>query len=241
MISIQESDYKEILVEVGYPVVSEEDLEFSREDIKDLFIFPAMREYFIWFPKEKETSISITGKFEVPFPDNQTYGIIDSRLNTTASGGAVTSSPFMNELIFNARSNSSTGKYGTKNDYGFSEVNYTERAERRAVNDYSKSYKISVDNSEKKVYGYTNVAGELIITWAKYSDNFDDIPFRRKSEVLDLAKAKTLKGFAMLRGQMNTDIGVEFDAAVFEDRARDLEEKTLEKWRSMTKVAIIRG
>jgi len=225
MITISEQDYKQIISELGYPVVSEEDLEFSRSDIQDLFIYPAMREYFTWFPKEKETSVSITGSFEIPFPDENTYGIVDSRLNTTASGSGTTTSPFMNELIFNACTRSGAGLYGTQNDYDMTQANYLERAERRAVNDYSKSYKISVDNSEKKVYGYTNIAGELVITWAKFSENFDDIPYRRKSEVIDLAKSKVLKGFAMLRGQMNTDIGIEFDTAVFEDRARDLEEK----------------
>lgn len=241
MITIQESEYKEIITELGYPVVNEEDLEFSRRDIQDLFIYPAMREYFTWFPKELETSQSITGRFEIPFPDSYTYGIIDSRLNTTASGSDVTASPFMNELVFNVRTRSGRGVYGTANDYGMTQANYLERAERRAVNDYSKSYKISVDSGERKVYGYTNIAGELVIVWAKYSDNFDDIPYRRKSEVIDLAKSKVLKGFAMLRGQMNADIGVEFDTRVFEDRARDLEEKVLEKWKSMTKVAVIRG
>lgn len=241
MISIQESDYKEIISSVGYPIVSEEDLEFSREDIQDLFVFPAMREYFTWFPKEEETSHQITNKFDIPFPDLDTYGIIDSRLNTTASGSDVTSSPFMNELVFNARTSTGYGAYGTKNDYGMAQSNYFERAERRAVNNYAKSHKLSVDYSNRKVHGYTNVMGELVIIWAKSSHNFDDIPFRRKTEVLALAKAKTLKGFAMLRGQMNTDIGIEFDTGMMESEAERLEEKTLEKWRSTTKVAIIRG
>lgn len=239
--TISEIEYKQIISEIGHPVISEEDLEFSRTDIQDLFILPAMQEYFIWFPKEEETSQKIAGRFDIPFPDSMTYGILDSRLNTTASGSDVTSSPFVNELIFNSRTASTFGKYGTNNDYGMTQAAYLERAERRAVNDYAKAYKISVDESNQKVTGYTNVAGEIIITWAKFSDNFADIPFRRKPEVRDLARAYVLKGFAMLRGQMNTDIGVEFDTGVFEDRAQELEEKTLEKWKSMTKVAIIRG
>jgi len=241
MIIIQESEYKEIISEIGYPVVTEEDLEFTRADIQDLFIYPAMREYFTWFPKEKEVSYSITNTFEFPFPDEYTYGIIDSRLNTTAAGSDVTASPFVNELVFNARTNSGYGAYGTKNDYGLVQANYMERAERRAVNDYSKSYKISVDSGERIVKGFTNILGELVIVWAKFSDNFDDIPYRRKSEVIDLAKSKVLKGFAMLRGQMNTDIGIEFDVGAFENKAEDLETKTLDKWKSMTKVAVIRG
>lgn len=241
MITIQENEYKEIISEVGYPVIKEEDLEFSRSDIQDLFIYPAMREYFTWFPKEKEVSYSITNRFEFPFPDEYTYGIVDSRLNTTAAGSDVTASPFINELVFNARTRSGYGAYGTNNDYGLVQANYMERAERRAVADYSKSYKISVDSGNRTVKGFTNVLGELVIIWAKFSDDFNDIPYRRKSEVIDLAKSKILRGFALLRSQMNSDIGVEFDVGPFETRADELETKTLDKWKSMTKVAIIRG
>ena len=241
MITIQESEYKQIISELGYPVVKEEDLEFSRQDIQDLFIYPAMREYFTWFPKELETAQSISNRFEIPFPDEYTYGIVDSRLNTSASGADVTASPFMNELVFNSRGSSGRGMYGTRNDYGMTAASFMERSERRAMNDYSKSYKISVDNSNKRVVGYTNVMGELAITWAKFSEDFEDIPFRRKSEVIDLSKSNALKGFAMLRGQMNTDIGVEFDTGMFEDRATSLREEVLEKWKSMTKVVVIRG
>jgi hypothetical protein len=239
-IIISDSDYKEIISELGYPIVKEEELEFSREDIQSLFIFPAMREFYIWFPIKSTQSVSSTGSFTIPFPDEYTYGVLDSRINTTASGANHTASPFMNELIYNSKV-SDGGAYGTRNDYGFQEARYLRRAELRASADYSKSYKINVNEEARQVEGYSNVTGELVITWAKWSDNFNNIPFRRKGEVINLAKANVLKGFAMLRGQMSTDVGVEFDTAKFEDRARDLEEKIIEKWQGMTKVAIIRG
>lgn len=239
-IIISDSDYKEIISELGYPVVKEEDLEFSREDIQSLFIFPAMREFYIWFPIKETYSQSSTGNFSIPFPDQYTYGVLDSRINTTASGANHTASPFMNDLIFNSKTFSG-GAYGTRNDYGFKEARYLRRAEVRADADYSMSHKIDVREHERKVVGYSNVTGELIIIWAKWSDNFDHIPFRRKGEVIDLAKAYVLNGFAMLRKQMNSDVGSEFDVSKFEERSKDLEEKIINKWQSATKIAIIRG
>lgn len=241
MIEISNQDYKLIISELGYPVVSEEDLEYSKEDIKDLFIYPALRDFYIWFPKEETQAVQIAGKFSISFPDEYTFGVIDSRLNTTASGGGQTTSPFMNELVFNARSSSSFGKYGTPYDYGFTEARYAQRLERRAVTDFGKSYRIHVNDNDKKVEGFTNVAGELSITWAKYSNDFSNIPYRRKNEVINLAKANVLKGFAQLRGQMTASVGVEFDTRVFEDRAQKLEDEVLNKWKQKTKVVVMRG
>ena len=42
---------------------------------------------------------------------------------------------------------------------------------------------------------------------------------------INLAKSKVLKGFSMLRGQLSSDVGVEFNTSDFLSRADDLENK----------------
>lgn len=237
--NIENKEYKEIIMEVGYPIVSEDDLEFSREDIEDLMIFPAMREFFIWFPLTEFQSLQITDSFEVDFPDDKTFGIVDARINSNISGGSLTASPFINELLITQRMESSR-MYGTRNDYGMMEARRMQKSYAQTAQNSIRARDIRVDEQNKKVFGYSTIQGELVITWAKYSDNFNDIPYRRKQEVIDLAKANVLRAFGMLRGQLDTDTGVSFNEGDMISRADDLEQKVLDKWRGMTKVVVIR-
>jgi len=240
MINISDANYYEILVEVGYPVVKESDLEFTRQQLEDYFIFPAMREYFSWFPKIETQVAYVASTFSFDFPDEDTYGIIDARINTAITGDGKTSSPFVNSLFFKQNSSGSQ-MYGTKNDYGVSEARYLERSFKTASNNYIKAQRINVDPNLRKVTGYSTVNGEMTIKWAKYSNQFEDIPFKRKTEVINLAKSKILRGFAMLRGQFDSDTGSGFNNSDFMSRANDLEEKTIKKWEAMSKVAVIRN
>lgn len=238
--TISDSDYQEILSELGFPVVSQDILEFSRDHIEDVFIFPAMREYFSWFPLKLVQSVRITGDFTLDFPDEFTYGVIDARISTGGEGAA-SGSPFLNEIMIKQRSGYGGGMYGTPYDYGFTEARYMERSLQQAQMNTQRVKRLDIDEGNRTVTGYSNVSGELIITWAKYSDDFATIPFRRKTEVINLAKANVLRGFAMLRGQFSSDINVDFNADVFSRRADELYEKTMNKWKRMTKVVISRN
>jgi len=237
--TISDSDYQEILSEIGFPVVSLETLEFSKEHIEDNFIFPAMREYFTWFPLKAVESVHISGNFSLDFPDEFTYGVVDARI-ATGMAGVRSDSPFLNEVLIKQRTGS-MGMYGTPYDYGMMDASYMERSYKQAQMNYQRVKRLDIDENNRVVTGYSNITGELVITWAKFSDDFSSVPFRRKTEVINLAKSNVLRGFAMLRGQFNSDINVEFNADVFERRAEDLYEKTMNKWKRLTKVAISRN
>lgn len=238
--TISEEDYAEILMEIGYPVVQEDDLEFTREQIKTLMIYPALKQYFIWFPITDQTSQLVTTNFEIPFPDDKTYGIIDARINTDANNVSRTGSPFMNELLISTQKLSS-GYYGTAYDYGITEAKYLENSYAKSAKNSIKAQNIRVDNVNRLVKGSTNVAGELVITWAKYSDNMDDVPFRRKGEVKSLAKSKVLRAFSQLRSQIEYETGSSVNYSELLDRANSLEESVMSKWKEFTKVVVIRG
>ncbi len=238
--TINDKDYYEILSEIGYPVVTEDDLEFTKTQIQDYFIEPALREFFIWFPKKLTQNQYITSTFEVDFPNEDVYGLLDARINTSVTAEGATASPFINQLNFRTGGFSSN-MYGTRNDYGVNEAKYLEKALNQSQQAYVRAQRIDVDEINRAVSGYTNVSGELLLIWAQKSDNFSEVPFRRKTEVIELAKSKVLKGFAMLRSQLDSDVGVSFNSQDFMSRADDLEEKVLRKWKSMSKVAIIRN
>lgn len=239
--TISDQDYYEILAEIGYPIIQPEDLEFTKEQIEDYFIYPALREYFVWFPKTSLQSVYVSSEFSVDFPDEETYGVVDARINTSITGDGRTSSPFVNALYFKKTTTSGFKMYGTDNDYGVTEAKYLERAYNKAASNYMRVKRLDVDYANKKLDGYTTVNGELLITWAKASSNFNDVPFTRKTDVIELAKSKVLKGFAMLRGQLNSDVGVEFNTSDFMSRSQDLEDKVMNKWKAISKVTILRN
>ena len=51
IIQIPDDEYDLILSEIGYPFITGEELEYSREQITKLAIKPALEEYFKWIPK----------------------------------------------------------------------------------------------------------------------------------------------------------------------------------------------
>lgn len=235
---ISDKEYYEIIAELGYPVVDEESLEFNRQQIKDNFIFPALREFFIWFPKTQMQSTQVSSTFSIDFPDEFTYGVVDARINSSISGNGRTGSIFLDTIH---HSQSSSRMYGTPYDYGVTEAKHLERSFRKASMNKNKVERLDVDNVNKKLTGFTNFAGELTITWAKFSNNFDDVPFIRKTDVIELAKSKVLRGFALLRSQLNSDIGVDLNTSDLMSRADDLERKVMDKWKAISKVTIIRS
>lgn len=239
-LTISETDYAEILMEIGYPVITETDLEFTREQIQSLMIAPALRQYFIWFPITEQTSHMVTNTFEIPFPDDKTYGIIDARINTDAVNGGRTGSPYMNELLISTQKLSS-GYYGTSYDYGITEARYLENAYAKSARGVIKAQNIRVDTIHKVIKGSTTVAGELIVTWAKYSENMDDVPYRRKGEVKALAKSNVLRAFSQLRSQIDYETGTAINTSELMERANNLEESIMSKWKEFTKVVVIRG
>lgn len=238
--TISDQDYFEILTELGYPALTEDDLEFGRDDIENYFIYPALREYFIWFPIIETQSVYVSSDFSIDFPDEDTYGISSARVNSSVSGNGRTSSPFMNSLLY-TKACSGANMYNTGNDYGVRNAMIVESSFNRSMLNVSMVKRLHVDSANRKLTGYSTVDGELIVNWAKSSTNFNDVPFIRKSDVINLAKSRVLKGFALLRSQLNSDVGVEFNSSDFMSRSEDLEEKVMTKWKSISKVTIIRS
>ena len=238
-ITILPEHFNRILKVTGFPIITDTDLEYTVEDIKSLFIWPAMEEFFIWFPIKEAISYSVGTSFSHDFPNEFVYDIVDARINTSGfKGVGKTDSPFQNALLFN---HPSEGRYNTPYDYGFDIARLDSLLENQAYINLTGTKKFTIDMANRKVSGYSNIGGELIITWAAYSTDFAAIPFKRIKDVIKLAQANLLEALGILRGQANTNTNVEFDYQLFLDKAEEYREEVIENWENFTKVVIARG
>lgn len=240
MIDINVSDYNRILSAVGFPTVAESDLELTKADILQYVVEPCVRQYYSWFPIQNIQSYMISAsEFQFPFPDENTFGVVDIRLNPYNTDYARSSSPFLNAINYHQ---GDVRKYGTRYDYGMTEANISKRAWDIAQASYLRATRYEVDQNNKIVRGYSNDIGELIITWAEMSDNFNSIPWNRKEEVINLCQSALLRYLVIIRDQITTDVGgTEFNTQVLSDRADSLEEKVMNKWKALSKVVVLRG
>lgn len=235
--------YNRIMTAIGYPIVTEETLGVTREQIENLLILPALKNvYFKWFPKRDFTTAHVTTTFDIPFPDEFTWGVLDLRLNTNPYWATTkTGNPLINELSIKVSSGGYNDMWNTGNDYGYSEVEYMQRAQRQSIINTYKGFKKTIDYQNKKVTGYTNVAGSLSVTWAKYSTDWNDVDFRFEEDTIKLAQSYILQYFGAIRNQINTNNADELDGGALIDRAETLYEEVMEAWRNYPRVTILRG
>lgn len=238
-ITISDANLNEIMLAVGVPVLDVSDFELSKDDIKTLCVLPAARQFYQFFPLKEETDNAIGTSFSIDFPDAETFGALDVRLNTSAYGASgATKNPFVDEVNFRP---GYRGLYGTGYDYNTFQSDVYAKLERQTLINKNKAFRVQINESERKVTGYSNAVGTLTIIWAKYSNSFEDIPYNRFQEVIWLAQSNLLRALGMIRGQLDADTGAEFNYDMFIKRADELEEKVMNKWKNFTKPVILRG
>lgn len=241
-LQISQNDYHRILTCVGYPVISETDLGVSADNLKDLFILPALQNvYFKWFPIKDNQDYSINSTFNIDFPDINTFGVLDVRFIWRTYGyGVKTGNPLIDERnISPARK--AKNMWDTGNDYGYSQVDQMEKAYQRAKLQNEKAVKKSIDYQNRKITGYTNTSGRLSVIWAKYSTDFNDVEHRFKEDVIKLSQSYILQYFGRLYNQGAAGLPTEIDGNDFVDRADELYEEVMTKFKQFTKPIILRG
>jgi len=243
-LTLPDDIYQRIMTCMGYPIVSETDLEVTRDQVEDLLILPALKNiYFKWFPVKEEASYQVNSTFSVDFPDEQTWGVLDLRLNTRPYYSTIkTGNPLINDLnIRQAESRGYANMWNTGNDYGYSEVYYAEKARRQSITDTYKGFKKTIDYANRKVTGYSNITGQLSIIWAKYSLDWASVDFRFEEDVIKLAQSYVLHYFGSLRNQISTSSPDDLDGGELISRAEELYEEVTEKWKNYPKVVLLRG
>jgi hypothetical protein len=246
MIIIPESTISEIATEIGYPVIPIEKTEIQTKDqLKNLIIWPSMREFFTWFPKINEQEYQVTSNFDISFPNPETFTVANVRMNTAGFIARDATNPFVNNSIYRSVTSYTGwggGQYGTVNDYEARISRFYDRLERASVINYNAAIKYDCDDLNRKITGFTNVTGRMIVRWCEYSEDWNRIPFQRQEEVIKYAKSRLLRYVGQIRGQQNTGIAqTAFNFQLQLDRAKELEEQSITKWKKFTKVVLLRS
>ena len=237
-IKIDRIVYESIITCIGYPLMEPSDMGISDEDVKRLYIREAMEEFWTRFPIQVSEEFSATGPFEIPYPDDNTFGVTSCQVNHNIYDGVRTASPFYNAMSVTNRTMDYRA-FGTPYDYGMRNVLPMRNAEIASQAQFLKSVKVY--SEDRKIKGYSNLSGRLTVVWAKKSYNWNDIPFNFQNDVEKMAQAKMLRGIGMLKKQFASNgIPVEIDADAFLDRAEELEEFVWERWNGIPKIAIVR-
>lgn len=220
---------------VASPMIDE--LLLTDEQIKDLIIFPVLQRYFTKFPIKQEYQASINGEQIIPFPDEYVFGVLDCRVvDIGLLPGSGTS--FWDLVMFQATtpvglSSKGTGAYGVKG-YNPSGLLYQRDIERQKYKSQQNNYatvKSRVDFENRQLIVYSSITGALNITWAKYSNNFNDVRFERRDDVIKLCQAELLDHLADTASILS-DSGLEITINIdqLKSRATELKDKVEERW-----------
>jgi hypothetical protein len=241
-LSIPDNIYERILTCIGYPIVPKSDFGLTKDQILDLLVLPALKDtYYKWFPITEKKDYEISINFEIDFPDENTYGVIDSRLVWKGTGSTLpTSNPLINERYIKVRSQSGRNMWDSGNDYGYTQVYYAERSlSRSQINDI-KALKQWVDYANRKLKGHTNTTAKLSVTWAKYSNDWTGVQFKFQEDVIKLAQSYILKYFGNLLNQGTADLPTELDGNNMIDQSETLYEEAITKFKQYTKPVLLR-
>jgi hypothetical protein len=245
---IDESELNILLGELGVPFIKIEELEYSREQILNLMVLPAMKEYFKWYPISTRAVYPCAQVFfSIPIP-YYAIGVVSAYVNPNYMNTGSPNNPFgyYAELYGGgATGGNAMPTAGGRRRRGFPDTQamstiILERAVRASTVNYAKRQRVAVHIQQGVVTGYANVLGNLEITWASFSNQWKDIPFNRLTEVRKLCTAKILRAFGMLRSQANSELPGTIKYEGFVQRADTLEKEIMDLWYASTKASVVR-
>lgn len=251
---ISEDDYKLCLKRLGVPFISEDELEYTREEILNLAIKPALEEYFHWLPNVTIDSYPVQGDSqEIQFPSDA-YDVVSVQVVQAGSSGSGNITNTMLRYFDEAA-------YGS---YNFSGMNGTYRgtyAPRTSLNgstNYITSRQLAQANvnlntrvhmdkfiksdGTKWLRLSSNKMGTFLVHWAKQSLNFNDVEFSQRMNVINYCQAEVMQLFGDLRRQAKSDLAGTYDYDKWVTDAATIKENILKEWKTLVKAsAAIRG
>lgn len=241
---IPEDIFARVFKVMGYPIVKIEDFEdtMTMEQFKELVLKDALQEYFSWFPKKEVQEVVVGRQFELDFPDESTYGIVDYRVVLTQNAvSGRTGNVFLDAVSTTMNQGTVGGAFGTKYNYDMHIAREWDRLARQAQVDRNRYAKVSVDQENRKITGYSSFPGKLNITWAKMSENFNDVLFEHRQDAIELMQAETLLFFGRVWSKLAEASPINFDYDNALEEGKELKEKIIEKWRSKPRIVVLRS
>jgi len=240
---IPDSAIKRIMADLGAPILDvREDLLIDDTMIKELFITPAIQMYFTYWPLKLKEEYQINGQTDIPFPNDQVFGVSETRVALMQQNAQYGNNPFINEVI--RRQVSSFNSYGRtpygRDPYMTPGVLIKEQTEQLSYITLRKAGNFNLDLANRRLWGFSNVAGNLIIDWAMWSKNWADIRFEHIEDVIKVCKMYALEFVGGIRQQSDSNTGVTADGSSFLDKAEKIKEEIIEgRWRGRIPVVVL--
>lgn len=257
IVKISDSDYNIIMSCLGSPFIREEELEYTREQISEIAIKPALEIMFKWCPKTRPEIVNVTTNIQnVPMPDDA-YAVIGLSLQQYGLGSNNITNPLLWSLMaapyLGLGSNFGT-MYGTINrgadkgntlllsnaaQQGY--INYQRRVHYEGP--YEDNGKLWPDEPNRKyITVYSNTQGELNIWWGIRTYNFNDIEFAQRDNAFKLCQAKVKQFFGSLREQTKSDIPGQVNYKYLKEEGIKEEQEVVEVLKKLVKSSgILRG
>lgn len=267
-VTISDDDLIVLLTECGVPFLRLDELEYDRETILQYMIKPALTDFYTYFPIIEEENLGPIGAgvdFDFPLPENAHGAIPYYVLGTAGKGvaaGRGAGSPFAmySEMMMWGGGIGTGGGFGGGISYrkpvpGFTGAaagqldaqlqglqaaqGYTNYFRREKVRKYRNK-----EDGLLHIKGFSTVGGTLCVKWLCHSYDWDDIDFELLGTCRDHCKAVILRNLGMLNHLIKSDTPGAIDFSLYNTRADQLDEKSIEKWKvspTNYRFAIMRG
>lgn len=238
LIAIPIEHLRQIKSVLAYPLVSE--ILQSDNDLKEYAVYPALRKYFVKFPIRSRQQIQGSGYMEIPYPDDNTFGLTDRRA-VDKNGTQVSTSTYSFLDIIKYQKTSSFYAQGNPSLFKGYNLNGTYQALRTAAQNFNSEVEdllttdIIDDKENRIVQLYSTSQVTWFLEWAKASNNFMDVLFMYQEDVTRLAQAYAMKYIADFAGiSSNNEETVTINVERLESNAKDIFEEIKEKWDQIT-------
>lgn len=241
-ISISDEWLLQVKKVLAYPKI--DTLILTDDQIKQFAVFPALTQYFTRFPIKSTVEIYSNDLYTVPFPDAYTFGLLDCRVVDIGTIGG-TGSSFWDIIAYQRM-----GILGNVRSYGKRGYNPNALYQQRLMLQQAMksqqnllvTIKFNVDYPNRKVIVYSSTTGKINITWAKYSDSFDDVLYQRKLDVIQLAQASLLDHVADTFGIISDNsLDININVEALRTRASDLRKEIEEKWMEFPSIILLKN
>jgi len=226
---------------IGYPIIDLPDIGLTEQQLLDVVLRDYWEKYWEWNPLLNLKEYQVEGQFSFAFPDVNTFGIVDARINNQYFAAVRTGNPLVNEVMISSIGRYRIGSYGTRYDYDMNAFNVYKQIERQSVIDTYRAFRVQVDSDARIVYGYSNIGGMLSISWADYSLSWNDVPFKNQTDLIRYLQGglEIWYGEMLNRGTIQMEGEVNGDALI--DEGKELRDLVQERWQQQSKVVIQRG
>ena len=247
---IRDSDYRIIMSCLGGPFIRDEELEYTREEVSELAIRPALETMFKWCPKTRADTYSVTTDVQNIAMPSDAYGVVGLSLQQYGAANAIVNNPILWTMTvapyltggmtgsFMKGGSDRAGELLGRNAANQGLINYKRRVHYEGPY-VDRDGSITGTPDDKYIRVYSNTQGTFNIWWAIHTLNFDDIEFAQRDNAFKLCQARVKQLFGNLRRQTKTDIPGQVDYEYLVKEGVEEEKEVVEVLKKLVKTSWI--